>query len=61
MKRTSILNDKTNTNSDYNLKNAGKLATKGNTIPEPGRAISFEEAKAWAFKKYDGALRELAK
>lgn len=26
-----------------------------------GRAMSFEEARAWAFEKYDGALRELAK
>ena len=30
-------------------------------VPPPGRAMSFEEAKAWALKKYDSALRELAK
>jgi hypothetical protein len=30
-------------------------------IPAPGRPLSFEEAKKLTFKKYDNALRELAK
>lgn len=41
--------------------NSTVAQTENAPVAPAGRALSFEEAKAWAMKKYDNALRELAK